>query len=143
MSLGDGFLVAFAVVDFLCVAAMAVVALAMARDGKATAARVQPSVGHLKRTLVSGKRLATSARDHGTAAWHELRDLGERIRHRIETTRHIIHELKPAPEQIDTQALVRDTQATLARGQEWAGRLTRLRRAAAGASSKRPGSPGS
>jgi hypothetical protein len=139
MSLGDGFLVAFAVIDILCVAAMVVAALAMAREGKATAARAQPAVAHARRTIDAGKRVAIRAKDQGTASWHQLRELGERIRHRVETTRHIIRELKPPREEIDTRALVRDAQSTLARGQEWAGRLSRLHRAGAGASSKRGG----
>src|SRR5438105_11563793 len=95
MTLGDRFLVAFAVLDFLCIIALAVAALAMAREGKATAARVQPSVAHLKATLNSGKRLAAVARNRGSTSWGELRQLGERVRHRVETTRHIIGELKP------------------------------------------------
>jgi len=140
MSLGDGFLVAFAVIDLLCVIALALAGLQLAKEGKATVARIQPSVAHLKRTADSARHLALSARERGMAAWREMRQLGERLRGRVETTRHIVRQLKPPRDEgADSQALVRDAQAALAQGQDWAGRLSRLRRAAASASSKAPG----
>jgi hypothetical protein len=127
--------VTLAVLDVLSVAGLGLVALAMLRSGRAAAARVSPALSHARRTADAGKRLALKGRNVTRESVDHARALVARIQKRIATTRHLIRELNP-PAEVDTRAMVRSAEVTVARGREWAGRLSRLRRAGQAASSK-------
>jgi hypothetical protein len=131
----DGMFVTLAVLDVLSVIGLALVALRLVRTGRNVGARVSPAAAHARRTAEVGRRFALQARQTATGAVTHARELAARVQKRIATTRHLIRELKPAPE-VDTRALVRSAQTNVARGKEWAGRLSRLHRAGRSASNK-------
>src|SRR5881394_1140788 len=102
----DGMFITLAVVDVLSVAGLALVALAMLRSGRTAAGRVAPALSHARRSGDAGRRLALKARDVGRETAEHARALAGRVQQRLETTRHLIRELKP-PAEVDTRAMVR------------------------------------
>jgi hypothetical protein len=128
--------VALAILDLLAVAVLAAIAVRLAHSGRATISRLDPAAQHIRRTAGAARLLAARARSVGLDASREVRALIDLLRHRVDTTRHLIRELKPGGDAVDTRAIARSAQATVVRGREWAGRLRRLRRAGASASSK-------
>lgn len=137
MQTWDWVFLALLVVDGIALGVMGVAVLAMLRRGKALAGTAKPAIQHGRGIAEHGKQLAAHAASAGKAVLQRCREVTALVQKRVQTTRHLVQELRPALRDAgEVRALAQTTRAGLARGREWAGRLGRLRRAASTASSR-------
>jgi len=135
MTAFDGFFVGMAVVDLCAVGALAYVGLQMKNRMMGTVQSAQPAIADVKLLVDRGKTMATTAKEQGTVVIDRVKAVLGKVKDRVETTRRIAGELKPARE---TATLARETgadvlektRATAGRVNDFAQRLRRVKSAA-------------
>jgi len=135
MSPVDGCLLAFAVVDGLAVVGMGTAGWLLLKTAKRAQGQLQPAIQEVQAVVGLGKAMADHARTDGRAAFERVKAVTGAVRRRVETTRRIVRELKPAAQEtaLAVQETVGEKQADLARTSAAVGdlgkRLGRLRAA--------------
>jgi hypothetical protein len=130
-----GFDVAFvvlAVLDMLFIVWMGLTAYQMLQTAQRGSRQSQPLLKEAKALADRGTAMVTQARDQGMGAVHRVQSIAAKVRQRVETTRRIIGELKPAAQ--ETVTAVRDQREDLVKKTRAVGdmtqRLARVRAAA-------------
>jgi hypothetical protein len=123
--------IAFAVIDLIALAVMAWVGLQFMRIAKQGQRTVGPALREARQLATLGKAMATETRTAGMDAFGRIKAVARKVKQRVETTRRIAGELKPARE---TAATAADVSKDLAARAHTAGdmvqRLGRVKRAA-------------
>src|SRR6266542_6883410 len=96
MQTWDWVFLALLVVDGVALGVMGVVALAMLRRGKALAGTAKPAIQHARTIADHGKQLAAHAARAGKEVLQRCREVTALVQKRVETTRHLVRELRPA-----------------------------------------------
>jgi hypothetical protein len=99
----DTFFVVMALLDVVFVGALAFVGLKMLDSVKRGQKQAQPAIDEAKALAELGKALANHAKEDGQLVVGRVKGVAGKVKERLETTRRVVGELKPAAQETSTQ----------------------------------------